>query len=344
MKPLASEPTPPRQGFPGSPDLRGLATRDGERWERFAPTLVANYRRVALDIARCWFMLAAGLATHVWLALRLGDGAGFVAAPVVALWLGFWIDATQLLMHEAVHFNVHPDKVTNDRLAGWLLGPIVAEDVARYRAVHWLHHLHLGSPEDTEVSYHRPPTLRFLLQGLAGFPIVRVLTARVGAGAFPRQLPSARRGLVRAAILHCSIVAALVLAGRYSSALAWGMGLVNAYPFWGSLRQTLEHRAFDASPDVDYTRTAHGPVNRMFGKDLLSRMFGYAGFNRHLLHHWYPAASYTCFDTLEAFFMRTPLAAAIDAARTTYPEAFRRLRVPSGRPLAHSTRLEPGAS
>jgi hypothetical protein len=43
------------------------------------------------------------------------------------------------------------------------------------------------------------------------------------------------------------------------------------------------------------------------------------------LHHWHPTASYTSFDDLEAFLMRTPLAPALDQARTTYATAWRRL-------------------
>jgi hypothetical protein len=62
----------------------------------------------------------------------------------------------------------------------------------------------------------------------------------------------------------------------------------------------------------------HGPVNRLFGNGALSRTFGNAGYNRHLLHHWDPAVSYTRFDEMESFLMSTELAKVINGARATY--------------------------
>jgi hypothetical protein len=121
------------------------------------------------------------------------------------------------------------------------------------------------------------------------------------------------------------VVAAALACGLYSTALAWCVAVIVIYPFCNTMRQLLEHRALDAPPDADFTRVAHGPVNRLFGSDPLSRTFGAAGFNRHLLHHWHPAASYTRFDDLEAFLMATPLRPALDAARTTYPATWRAL-------------------
>jgi hypothetical protein len=50
---------------------------------------------------------------------------------------------------------------------------------------------------------------------------------------------------------------------------------------------------------------------------------GAAGFNRHLLHHWDPAVSYTQFDAMEKFMMQTQYRAMIEARRTTYWKALR---------------------
>ena len=114
----------------------------------------------------------------------------------------------------------------------------------------------------------------------------------------------------------------------FSTSLVWGLAAFSVYPFFGTLRQLLEHRSENARADVDYRKVDHGAVNRIFGCSLLARTLGAAGFNRHLLHHWHPQASYTRFDDLEAFFLHTRLRESIDTARTTYGETLRRLMPP----------------
>ncbi len=91
------------------------------------------------------------------------------------------------------------------------------------------------------------------------------------------------------------------------------------------LRQLLEHRSIDAVEGKDYLQEHHGPVNRMFGTHFWSRKFGSAGFNRHLLHHWDPSISYTCFDEMEKYLLKTEMAEEVESARTSYLATLREL-------------------
>jgi len=124
---------------------------------------------------------------------------------------------------------------------------------------------------------------------------------------------------------HLAILAALFLTGGWAAALAWVAGVGVVFPFLGALRQLLEHRSLEARGPVDYTQVDHGAYTRLFGTGMLARTFGAAGFNRHLLHHWEPSVSYTCFDALEDLFERVGMGPALDARRTTYGAAFRAL-------------------
>ena len=72
-------------------------------------------------------------------------------------------------------------------------------------------------------------------------------------------------------------------------------------PFFGALRQILEHRAPEADGGVDYARTPHGAYTRIFHGGLFAKTFGGAGFDRHLLHHWEPQVSYTRLADLETY-------------------------------------------
>jgi fatty acid desaturase len=312
--------------LPGSPRLAGVVTAAGETWAAFRLTLEPRWDVVRRDLARYYACIVGGLLAHTALVLAAGNWVGLSAAPLAGAWIGYWVHSVSNFLHEAAHFNLHPDKLRNDQLANRLLCPLVGEEIAHYRAVHWQHHLHLGDPADTEVSYRNALSPRFLIESLTGLSVLRVLRTRqralggssvVGSvGAWP---------LLRAALLHGSVVLIALLADLPSTALAWAIAVAMVYPFCNAVRQLLEHRALDAPLDADFSRVAHGAVNRLFGTDPLSRSFGAAGFNRHLLHHWHPAASYTRFDELERFLLQTPLQPALEAARTSYWATWRAL-------------------
>jgi len=302
--------------------LQGLASDTGERWEEVRRRLVPRYARVWGEVGIGYAALIGGFAAAIAVA-RASTAAGVAIAPLAAIWIGYWIAALVNFVHEAAHYNVHPDKRTNDRLANWLLCPLAGTEVTQYRELHWRHHLNLGTPADTEVSYRNRPDARFALRSLFGVQALNVLRTRRRAGVGAATGTGGQAfGLLRSAALHGGVVAAAVWAGLPGAALAWAMGAGMVYPFCNALRQTLEHRPDDAGASEG---EQVGAANRLFATDPLSRSFGSAGFNRHLLHHWHPTVSYTCFDDLEEFLMRTPLAPALDQARTTYAAAWRRL-------------------
>lgn len=308
--------------FPGSPYLQDLVSSSGESWAALRRRLRPRYTQVWRDILSYYLALAGGLIVHAGLARFGGALLGLFLAPLFALWLGYWVAALATFIHEAAHFNIHPDKQRNDFLADWLLCPLAGTEIRSYRDVHWQHHLHLGTPLDTEVSYREPLGWYFLLRSLLGMKVIEALRTRRRVAASSTRPQGQVFGLVRSMSLHGAIVATTVATGFYGPALAWVLGIGMVYPLLNSLRQALEHRPLEAGSKFGEDVTA---VNRMFGSDLLSRSFGPAGFNRHLLHHWYPVASYTCFDELEAFFMNTRLADAIDASRSGYWRAWHQL-------------------
>jgi fatty acid desaturase len=280
-------------------------------------------------LAARYALLAAGFGAACGFAAAFGNVVGLVLAPVTGLWMGFWFASIVLFMHEAAHYNLHPDKKTNDRLAQWLVCILIGDEIRRYRSLHWEHHLHLGQPQDTEVSYHFAPTSRFVLENLVGVHLWRVFkehhgTRETAVEGLDRQVRR-RVALASGMVLHALILAATVAAGCHSAAVAWVFAVVVCFPFFSALRNQLEHRSEDAVPGVDYTRTPHGAVNRMFAANLPARAFGSAGFRRHLLHHWDPQTSYSRFDDFEGFLMQTELAPQIDEARTSYLSTWRAL-------------------
>jgi len=319
-----------RTVLPGNPVLDGVVAADGKRWEDVRRSLVPRYGWVWVDIGVRYALTFAGVAA----ACALGTGwdpLALAAAPVFAVWIGFWFASVVLFMHEAAHYNLHPDKSTNDRLADAFVCPLTGDAVASYRALHWQHHLHLGEPGDTEVSYHYAPTFRFLVETMVGLHALRVFERHQnGAGQENPTATKHARGLAlaRGLVVHGVIVGVLAAGGWYGGALAWILGVGVVFPYFSALRQQLEHRSFTARAEVDYNLVPHGAVNRMFGGGPLARSFGAAGFRQHLLHHWCPSVSYTNYEEIEEFFLATDLRPLVDEARTSYLGVWRRLAAP----------------
>jgi fatty acid desaturase len=129
-----------------------------------------------------------------------------------------------------------------------------------------------------------------------------------------------------AVCIDIGVAAVLAFAlGNPVAGVAWLWGVLFMFPFFGSLRQLLEHRSPDADPDVDYTVVDHGAVNRLFGAGPLASTLGSAGFNRHALHHWEPTVSYTRLGDIESFLRQTDAAPLIESRSTSYTRTFLRL-------------------
>jgi fatty acid desaturase len=322
--------------FPGAPALRDIVDERGQAWLAFRKTLTPRYWIAWTQVALIYGMLAAGVLAAVAVQMRWGLLPSLLAAPIIAIWIGYWLHPLMLFGHEAAHFHLARDRSTNDLLANLFVMSLLGLDVKLYRRIHWQHHLHLGDTDDTEISYHDKPSFAFLVQAFTGvYPVRKLLeyygTLRrgtaTGAGDGESFDAAQKRrwflAMARSALLHLLVMGGLAAFGWYGAAAAWGIGLVVFFPAFNMLRQILEHRSLDAEEGTDFTEVEHGAVNRMFPSGPLSSSFGGAGFNKHLLHHWDPGVSYTCFPKMEDFLARTNVAGRVDEARTTYWRALR---------------------
>jgi len=324
----------PKENLNGVPNLTVLKNRDGLVWKDFRRQLKPNFSVVIANILLSWSMIA--LAVLAFVALNaLPTWVAYAFIPLGGLWYAFWVQSYSSHFHEAAHYNFAPRHL-NDPLARIFLTPFIGLDVKSYRVSHWQHHRFLGDPRDTEISYHEPLTLTRILEGFSGLYLVRSLARylwnyrRINqpvASARPEtSKPFSFFGPVAYALVVQSLI--LFLLFRFVSlpaAIAWAFGFFLVGSFLSILRQTLEHRSLDAPGGVDFKKVAHGAVNRLFGVDLLSKNFGGAGFNRHLLHHWDPTISYTRFDELEAFLLQSELHDELERQRTTYWKTFREM-------------------
>ncbi|MFJ9739191.1 fatty acid desaturase family protein [Streptomyces sp. NPDC101166] len=321
-----------RTGNPGSPHLPSIVSADGVRWVDYRKTLRPRYGIVWRDIALCYLASAAGLIV-VALASRTLSTAATAALVVLAVcWTGYWLHSLFLFGHEAAHTNLARRRKLNDRLGDWCVWILYGSTTANYRYTHMTHHAHLGDHEDTETTYHLCLSVLNMLKAVTGIHVLEVLLrnrghseARKSTARTSSRTSSGLLASLRSFTVHTAIVAGLLLAGFPLAALTWVFAVGAVFPLLATVRTVVEHRQLDAPCDVDFTVELHGPVNRLFGTGPVSRTFGSAGFNQHLLHHWDPAISYTRFAEMGEFLSRTPLAAEMEASRTGYGAAIRTL-------------------
>ena len=316
--------------LPGSPDIRRLISPKSGAWLEFRKTLRPNYTRAWFELGFCIAMMIAGYSLHLYWSSSLGDAFGFEVGIFVAIWIGFWLNSVLTFGHEAAHFNLAYDKNRNDVFSDWTIWLFFPQSTKSYRRSHWQHHLHLGDHEDTEISYHNCLSPWFLARALTGVHLATLfvryfLLKRTPAVSNNPSVGGQSAGVVpflRAILIHSVFVGVAVALHCYSTAAVWLLAVIFVFPFLASVRQILEHRAVPASCATDFMRDLHGPVNRMFGRDPFSTFFGAAGFNRHLLHHWDPTVSYTCFDQMQRFFADTELRPVLERNKSSYLATF----------------------
>src|SRR5262249_45385561 len=266
-----------------------IVNKHGLRYVDFIKTLRPNYSRLFVDIGLGY---AALMMTGALVALA-PSAIGWAAAMAGALSFGFWIAYLQLFIHEGAHFNFAADKARSDLLCNVLVAWLLVTSVQQYRIVHFQHHRALGQTDDSEISYFFPLNILFIIKGLFGFRLLEVVGARHSFTRGQRPTKDGRYVGPIGLFIHLSIVMAAFMSGAAWLSVAWIVGALMVFPLLAALRQLLEHRDPKAHAATCHYRHAHGAYTRIFGADLFSSLFGGAGFNRHLLHHWEPQVSYT---------------------------------------------------
>lgn len=305
--------------------ISNLKNSTGESYLAFRKNLTPNYKLV-------WSQIVFGylvLTMSVWLAditsqtLTVMSSLQFLIA---SLMIGYTMAFLGLFLHEGSHYGIASDRKLNDRLSNILFGWFTGTSISQYRKNHWQHHLHLGHTIDPENSYFSPLTPRTLLEGFVGVTALRkIFSLAKSENPTSSKTSSLPYPLFVGIFCHLLILLLLVANNMKYSAIAWVLGVFFVFPFFGWLRQLLEHRSVDASIEIDYRLSDHGAINRMFGNDFFSQTMGGAGFNRHLLHHWDPTISFTNFDQLESFILQSEYKEALESTRTTYLKTFRQL-------------------
>ena len=124
-----------------------------DRAEWSAITTASRWRGLWL-VAHGWIVSIAAVGLAAW----SGNPLAWLLAVIVVggRQLGFAI-----LMHDAAHGLLHPNRKVNNFLGQWLTGAAVGSDLIAYRTYHLQHHKFTQQPEDPDLSLSKPfPTTR----------------------------------------------------------------------------------------------------------------------------------------------------------------------------------------
>ena len=285
-------------------------------YSQFRRSLTPHYPTVWKDIALGYVALACVLGMT---GLVSGVISGLIAAVVGAISLGFIIAYLQLFIHEAAHWGLAKNRGRSDKIADILIAWHVGTSIAAYRKVHFEHHRHLGREADEETSYRFPLSWKLMFEMVTGIHAVRILLMRNKKPKTNSQ-PSSKAPLLRGVAVHSLLLLSMLAFGAWPAALAWCGGMAIFFPVFATLRPLLEHRP--AKSDSKILVSDRASVTRVFDDGLFARVFGAAGFNRHLLHHWEPSISYTRLAELDRYLSATSIGSIVDERRTTYRQAF----------------------
>ncbi|MFT5337476.1 MAG: fatty acid desaturase [Sphingobacteriales bacterium] len=307
-----------------------VENNQGQLYSDFRKKLTPHYFRAWGDIG-FGYLLCIGTLILSWFLerLHLEWGFLFVQITIGSAVFGFWVSFLQLFVHEAAHYNLHPEKKRNDFLANFFLSYFVGLDVKNYRLTHWKHHASLGKQVDSENSYFNDLRLSFILKLLTGIHAVETMLKRNDNPSDEGFRRRAKRALLCGLIINVWVVSGFVFFQSYGTAMVWIIGVGIFYPFWTALRQLLEHRNDKyKGQQIDFHNIEHGKTTRIFSLNLFSYFLGGAGFVNHMIHHWDPKISYSQLNQAKKFLQSSPECKEIIVkSETTYLNVFSKLFV-----------------
>lgn len=266
------------------------------------------------------------LVIHCWTVIALAVVAG--AAWPITIPLGVMVVGTRqlglaILMHEAAHGGLSPDRRLNDFLGHWLCAVPVGASLHAYRPYHLAHHKYAQQPEDPDLVLSAPfPVTRASLRR----KVVRDLTGQT----FLKQrvlfalkaFRTARdedmvegavvtgRSLAPFLIVNALMLVGLTLAGAWQAYFAlWLLPMATWFPMVTRLRNIAEHACVEGSAE-DAFRAARTTRARWWERAFIAPYW----VNFHAEHHLFMHVPCWKLPALHRAVRATPRGARMEVA------------------------------
>ena len=252
--------------------------------DEWAPLAVRSPWKGLALVAHCWLVIgAATLMALVWP----------VTIPLAVMIIGARQLGLAILMHDAAHGALHPDKKINDWVAEWLCGG----GVASYRAYHLQHHKYAQQAEDPDLVLSAPFPItrrslrRKIVRDLTGQTWFKQKFARLTSKLKARKpgepvAPIVVDEIVRQRrwlIINAVFIAAFSAAGYWWAWFAlWMLPRATWFQLVTRLRNIAEH-ALVAKNEPDPLRHARTTHANLVERALIAPYF----VNYHCEHHMF---------------------------------------------------------
>lgn len=254
-------------------------------------TQVSAWRGVA-SIALNWMIIVSMIVV-----------AAIVDHPMVYLTAMVVIGARQhallVLMHDAAHFRLFPNRAWNERLADWLCAYPHLVSTEAYRRDHLRHHRYLNSDQDPNwvakienAEWEFPKTHAgiawLFLKDLCGAGLYRMLGFLIH---YQRKLQAAESNenspnrMRRAGRIIYYLVAMILVTSLHLWSyifVLWLLPLFTIVPALLRLRVIAEHHGLEHENDMNHSRNYHANLVERF-------LFAPHNVWLHLDHHLFPA-------------------------------------------------------
>lgn len=230
--------------------------------EEWAPLVArSSWKGLAL-VAHAWALIVLAAAAGIWQPWLI---------PVSVMIIGARQLGLAILMHEAAHGALHPNRAVNDFLGHWLCAVPIGASLSAYRPYHLSHHKYAQQPEDPDLVLSAPfPVTRASLRR----KIVRDLTGQtffkqrvrpllglfgVRAADIPEGGAVTARSAAPFFLVNLAMIAATSAAGYWWAwPVFWLLPMATWFPLATRLRNISEHAATpDAADPLRHARTTH---------------------------------------------------------------------------------------
>ncbi len=235
--------------MPAAPRVRAADVFSPEEWAPFQSR--AGWVGPLL-VAHCWGVIALATAVGVVWPILI---------PICVMVIGTRQLGLAILMHEAAHGGLSPNRRLNDFLGHWLCAVPVGASLAAYRPYHLAHHKYAQQAEDPDLVLSAPFPVsraslrRKIVRDLTGqtFFKQRVLFA-VKAFRTSRDADVAEGAVVTGKsvlpflLVNAALFAVMALAGVWWAWFAlWLLPLATWFPMVTRLRNIAEHACVEDS-------------------------------------------------------------------------------------------------
>lgn len=228
--------------------------------EEWAPLVARSSWKGLAMVAHCWALIIGAAALGLWDPWMIPLSIMVIGARQLGL---------AILMHEAAHGALHPNKAVNDFVGHWLCAVPVGASLHAYRPYHLSHHRFAQQAEDPDLVLSAPfPVTRASL----GRKIVRDLTGQtffkqrirplLGLfGVRAADIPEGGRITARSAapffLVQLGMAAATSAAGYWQAwPLFWLLPMATWFPLVTRLRNIAEHAVTpDPADPLRHART-----------------------------------------------------------------------------------------